>query len=126
MAAPLLSGGVIYANESGEKYVVVRFSDQAPPSLETVRGGTYRPLSRPLFIYVNAAALARAEVARFVQFYVDEGSPLIEEVGYVPLAAAELDLVKQRHAAKTTGTMFDAASATQAQITLEQRLRGQR
>jgi hypothetical protein len=38
LAAPLLSGCVIYANESGEKDVVVRFSDQAPPSLETVRG----------------------------------------------------------------------------------------
>lgn len=38
LAAPLLSGCVIYANEGGEKDVVVRFSDQAPPSLETVRG----------------------------------------------------------------------------------------
>jgi hypothetical protein len=37
LAAPLLSGCVIYANEGGEKDVVVRFSDQAPPSLETVR-----------------------------------------------------------------------------------------
>ena len=38
LIAPLLSGCVIYANESGEKDVVVRFGDQASPSLETVRG----------------------------------------------------------------------------------------
>lgn len=37
LAAPLLSGCVIYAEEGGDKDVVVRFSDQAPPSLETVR-----------------------------------------------------------------------------------------
>lgn len=35
--APLLSGCVIYSNDGDEKDVVVRFSDQAPPSLEAVR-----------------------------------------------------------------------------------------
>lgn len=38
LAAPLLSGCVIYANEEAEKDVVVRFSDQAPAALEAVRG----------------------------------------------------------------------------------------
>lgn len=37
LSAPLLSGCVIYADESAEKDVIVRFTDQAPPSLETVR-----------------------------------------------------------------------------------------
>jgi hypothetical protein len=37
LAAPLLSGCVIYADESAEKDVIVRFSDQSPPSLEAVR-----------------------------------------------------------------------------------------
>lgn len=37
LAAPVLSGCVIYADDSDEKDVIVRFSDQAPPSLEAVR-----------------------------------------------------------------------------------------
>ncbi len=50
----------------------------------------------------------------------------IDEVGYVPLAEAEQALVKERFAAKTAGTMFDAASPMQSKTSLEQRLRGQR
>src|SRR5688500_1572297 len=123
-----------YYHENKDRTKLVAIDDEQAdngagpvlPSLDTVTGDTYRPRSRPLFIYVNVAALARPEVAQFIQFYVDSGSPLIQEVGYVPLAPTELDLVKQRYAAKTTGTMFDAASPTQSQTTLEQRLRGQR
>ena len=37
LAAPLLSGCVIWANESGERDVVVNWSDHAKPSLEAVR-----------------------------------------------------------------------------------------
>ena len=80
------------------------------PSAETVRNGTYRPLSRPIFIYVNTAALARPEVQQFVQYYLDNGSELIKEVGYVPLTDAEQKLVRQRFTNKTTGTMFDASA----------------
>ena len=40
------------------------------PSPANVRRGVYRPLSRPLFIYVNAARLQRAEVKAFVSHYL--------------------------------------------------------
>ena len=126
--------GLAYYQENKERMKLVAIDDEKAdngagpiePSLETVRGGTYRPLSRPLFIYVNTTGLSRPEVAKFVQYYVDSASPLIQEVGYVPLAQAEQDLVKQRFAAKTAGTMFDPAAPMQSQTTLEQRLRGQR
>jgi phosphate transport system substrate-binding protein len=59
------------------------------PTPETIRSGAYTPLSRPLFIYVNRAALARPEVASFVRFYLDEASHLAREVGYVPLGDAQ-------------------------------------
>ena len=90
------------------------------PSPETVRGGTYRPLSRPLFIYVNEAALSRPEIQALVDFYLNAGSPLVREVGYVALTDRELDLVKQRYAARTTGTMYVAPGASA--MTLEQLL----
>jgi phosphate transport system substrate-binding protein len=57
------------------------------PSRETVENGTYRPLSRPLFIYVSKKSADRTEVKRFVEFYLKEGLTLAEQVKYVPLPA---------------------------------------
>jgi phosphate transport system substrate-binding protein len=57
------------------------------PTPETVRTGQYAPLARPLFIYVNRAALDRPEVASFVRFYMEHAPTLAPEVGYVPVAA---------------------------------------
>ena len=59
------------------------------PSVETIADGTYSPLSRPLFIYVSKASLERPEVKAFVEFYMENGSELTAEVGYVPLSAQE-------------------------------------
>jgi len=59
------------------------------PSPETIRTGRYRPLSRPLFLYVRRDALARPAVREFVRFYVEHASALVPEAGYVPLAPEE-------------------------------------
>jgi phosphate transport system substrate-binding protein len=53
------------------------------PSPETIRSGAYHPLSRPLFIYVNKASLQRAEVAEFLDYYVQHSAQVAVEVGYV-------------------------------------------
>jgi phosphate transport system substrate-binding protein len=126
--------GLAYYEENKDKMKLVAVDDETAdngagpilPSLETVRNGTYRPLSRPIFIYVGTKALERPEVQKFVQFYLDSGAPLVTEVGYVPLTDAEQQLVRARYAAKTAGTMFDAASPMQSQLSLEQRLRGEK
>jgi phosphate transport system substrate-binding protein len=58
------------------------------PSLETAAGGSYTPLSRPLYIYVNKSALARRSVAEFCRFYVNNTTSrelVADAVGYVPL-----------------------------------------
>jgi phosphate transport system substrate-binding protein len=63
------------------------------PSIKTVLDGTYTPLSRPLFIYVNKKALARPEVKNFVTFYLENAEELSKSVGYVPVTkeiAAEM------------------------------------
>jgi phosphate transport system substrate-binding protein len=57
------------------------------PSQETVKSGTYKPLSRPLFIYVTKKAMARPEVQAFIKFYNDKATEMIPQVGYVPLDA---------------------------------------
>ncbi len=58
------------------------------PSAETIKNGTYKPLSRPLFIYVSRSALQRPEVRAFVQFYLNNAIELVPQVGYVPLDSA--------------------------------------
>jgi phosphate transport system substrate-binding protein len=57
------------------------------PSLETVINGTYTPLSRPIFIYVNAKALQKPEVKEFIEYYNKHAEKLVKEVKYVPLPA---------------------------------------
>ena len=54
------------------------------PSFESVVNGTYQPLARPIFIYVNAKSLDRPEVKEFVEFYMKNGDKLVREVKYVP------------------------------------------
>jgi phosphate transport system substrate-binding protein len=59
------------------------------PTPETIRDGSYAPLSRPVFIYVARAALERPEVRAFVDFYLEHAGELSQSVGYVPLEAAD-------------------------------------
>lgn len=59
------------------------------PTLETIKDGSYAPLSRPLLIYVNNAALERPEVLEFTKFYIENIKHYAEEVGYVPLQDAQ-------------------------------------
>jgi phosphate transport system substrate-binding protein len=57
------------------------------PTEANVLNGTYQPLSRPIFIYVSAKALARPEVRQFAEFYMRNAPKLVKEVKYVPLPA---------------------------------------
>ena len=57
------------------------------PSAANVLNGTYQPLSRPIFIYVNAKALAKPEIKAFAEFYMKNAPKLVSEVKYVPLPA---------------------------------------
>jgi phosphate transport system substrate-binding protein len=62
------------------------------PTPETIASGEY-PISRPLYIYVNAAeAEARPELAAFVDYYLsDEGMAAVTEADYVALDDAALE-----------------------------------
>jgi phosphate transport system substrate-binding protein len=53
------------------------------PSPETVQDLSYTPLSRPLFLYVNAQSLTRPEVQEFMRYGVAEVTPLLPEVGFI-------------------------------------------
>ena len=81
------------------------------PSNETINDGSYNPLSRPLFIYVKTSSLDRAEVAAFVDFYLNEGRELADspEVGYVQLPGDLYEAALSRVAARTAGSAVAAA-----------------
>lgn len=81
------------------------------PSTETVGNGTYQPLSRPIFIYVNkASAESRPELAAFVNFFMVNAGVLSAEVGYISLGADIYALATARFAAGTAGSMFEGGS----------------
>jgi phosphate transport system substrate-binding protein len=111
--------GYAYYEENRSRLKLVPIDDQREengagpiaPSPESVTNGTYRPLSRPLFVYVRVQALDRPEVRAFVEAYLGPGRALVREVGYVPLAENEQQLVVQRFAAGRTGTMYGAPGA---------------
>lgn len=79
-------------NQDQLKAIAIDNGDGAvAPSVETVRDGSYAPLSRPIYIYVNAAAAEKPEVAEFVNFYLTNAEALVPEVGSVPLTAEEYE-----------------------------------
>jgi phosphate transport system substrate-binding protein len=56
------------------------------PSAETAADGTYTPLSRPLFIYVNNAKYNENEAtAAYVDFYIENLAELAERTQFIPL-----------------------------------------
>ena len=59
------------------------------PSIETINDGSYMPLSREMYIYVNDSSLERPEVRAFIEFYMNNAGELAEEVGYVGLSEAD-------------------------------------
>jgi phosphate transport system substrate-binding protein len=55
------------------------------PSPEGAQDGSYTPLARPLFIYVNTAKLAeKPELQAFVQYYLDNIDTIAETALFIP------------------------------------------
>lgn len=75
------------------------------PSPETIASGAY-PLSRPMFVYVNAEALRRPQVRRFVNYFITNAATLAPGLGYVPLPAEAYAHYAERVANNETGTAF--------------------
>ncbi len=56
------------------------------PSLESVLSGKYKPLSRPLYIYVSKKSFKeKPHVKTFVLYYLDNVKEFVQDVGYIPL-----------------------------------------
>jgi phosphate transport system substrate-binding protein len=86
------------------------------PSEKTVENGSYTPLSRPLFIYVNAAAAKKPEVKAFVEYYIKNGGKIADSVKYVGLPARAYTAAMNRFKANKTGTIFGGEEAVGLKI----------
>ena len=76
------------------------------PSEKTVMDGTYNPLSRPIFIYVNKKSAEKPDVKEFVEFYLKSASNLVKQVKYIPLPDRAYRLAEERFSKKVLGTLF--------------------
>ncbi len=104
--------GYAYYAENKDKLKAVpvvnpKTGQAVAPSPQTVNDGSYQPLSRPIFIYVNKKSYdGRLEVRTFVDYYLENGADLAGEVKYVPLPDEIYAKGAQRLKQGQTGTVF--------------------
>lgn len=76
------------------------------PSAASVEDTSYQPLSRPIFIYVNAKSADKEEVKDFINFYMKNAPALVSEVKYFPLSSEVYNLNIEHLNKKKVGTVF--------------------
>ena len=110
--------GLAYYEQNKDRLKIVPIEDgksdngEGPiaPSMETVMDNTYQPLARPIFIYVSADAAQKANIAKYVEFYLDNATELVEEVGYIPLQPESYEAAKHRFESRIKGSVFSGGA----------------
>ena len=117
--------GYAYYIENKDKLKAVPIVNEkgqpVEPSMEAVLKGTYSPLARPIFIYVNAKSLGKPEVREFVEYYMKHGAKLAREVKYVPLPDSAYTASLEHIQKGKKGTVFGGTA--EAGVTIEELLR---
>ena len=88
------------------------------PDEKTVIDGSYEPLSRPIFIYVNAKSLEKPEVKDFVDYMLKNTAKIAKEVKYVPLPAKAYQMAAEHLKQGKKGTVFGGKN--EVGITIEE------
>jgi phosphate transport system substrate-binding protein len=90
--------GFSYYEQQQDKLNLVGVGESADscvkPSKETIQDGSYSPLSRPLFMYPSAKAMARPEVKAFMDFTVENQQVIAEASQIVPLTEEQASEAK--------------------------------
>jgi phosphate transport system substrate-binding protein len=117
--------GYAYYIENKDKLKAVPIVNEkgqpVEPSMDAVLKGSYSPLSRPIFIYVNVKSLGKPEVREFVEFYLKHGSKLAREVKYVPLPDVAYTTAWEHVRKGKKGTVFGGVA--EVGVTIEELLR---
>lgn len=115
--------GYAYYSEFPDQLQIVSIDNGqgcVTPTPETISTGTYQPLSRPLFVYINSMALDRPEVAEYIRFLLSNGPRFVEEARYIPLPERAYDLAQQRVDERKIGSVFSGGA--QVGISIEELL----
>lgn len=92
-------------------------------NIREVQAGRYQPLTRPLFIYVNAARLEeKPTLRRFVEFYLDSVGLWVVFTGYMPLDDAGYIKALDHLESGRTGSAF--GGVTRYDLSIEDILSG--
>lgn len=84
-------------NEGAIKAIEIDGGDGCvAPNAETVIDGDYTPLGRPLFIYASDAAIARPEVAAFLEFYIENDAEIAEQALFIGLSDEQREESQQK------------------------------
>ena len=107
-----------YENRAKLKAVKINGGDGCvTPAETTINDGTYKPLSRPLFIYLSETARQQPHIAEFIRYYLGhEGQQLAAEVGYVPFQPELYELALNRVEMGRTGTIFGGATPEEGSL----------
>ena len=103
--------GYAYYAENTQRLKAVPIVEKAgkpavAPSEASVLDGSYQPLSRPIFIYVNVKSLAKPEVREFTDYYLKNSAKIAKEVKYVPLPDKAYTIGLEHIAKGKKGTVF--------------------
>lgn len=92
-------------NRRGVRVVPLQIGDEEPiePSVASIRDGTYKPLSRRLFIYVNAESAERVVVDGYVKRWIGKARAISDKLGYVPLPGSVAKIAGERYLGRITG-----------------------
>ena len=88
------------------------------PSEESINNGTYRPLSRPVFIYLRKDSALKPHIQEFIRYFLSEdgGQKLVSEVGYIPFPDKIYGLIQARVNSSAIGTLFGGSQPHKGSI----------
>jgi phosphate transport system substrate-binding protein len=92
--------GFSYYEQNKDKLNLVKIAEKdggtcVAPSTQTIQDGSYKPFSRPLFMYPNEKSLARPEVKAFLEYVIANYPALSTASQIVPMTGAQATKGKQ-------------------------------
>jgi phosphate transport system substrate-binding protein len=113
--------GLAYYESNRDVLKLIGVDDEDPttgegcviPTEQTVNDGTYQPLARPEFIYVNLERVEESEAVRdYVEYFIANAEGFVRNAGYVPFEPEVYDMVLERFRDRRTGSVFQGAGPT--------------
>src|SRR3990172_5563483 len=106
--------GMAYYENNKDKLKLVGIDDENDangkgpifPTYDNILKGIYKPLSRPIYIYLSKKSADKPEIKRFAEFYMKSGADLSKEVGYIALPDKAYELALKRFEKRITGSVF--------------------